>query len=85
MKASTLQRAAGIVVVLGAFVLLYALAVLGDLTPAFVASTLPLFGLGGALVLGGGAARRYLHHLHGGDGPAATDETEPTESTDETT
>lgn len=61
---STTRRVAGIVVILGAFVLLYALAASNDLTPAFVASTLPLFGLGAALVVGGGLVRRYVHHLH---------------------
>jgi hypothetical protein len=65
VSASTSRRAAGIVVIVGAFVLLYALAAGNDLTPAFVASTLPLFGLGAALVVGGGLLRRYVHHLHG--------------------
>lgn len=65
---STIRTAAGILVILGAFVLLYALAATGDLTPTFVASTLPLFGLGAALVVGGGLVRRYVHHLHAGTG-----------------
>lgn len=69
MERSTLRRASGVLVVVGAFVLLYALAAVGDLTPALVASTLPIFGLGAALLAGGGILRRYLHHLHasGGD------------------
>ncbi|WP_227131385.1 hypothetical protein [Halorubellus salinus] len=62
---STTRRLAGLVVIVGSFVLLYALAAGNDLTPAFVASTLPLFGLGAALVVGGGLVRRYVHHLHG--------------------
>ncbi|NHN40836.1 hypothetical protein G9C85_04205 [Halorubellus sp. JP-L1] len=62
---STIRNAAGLAIIVGAFVLLYALAATGDLTPTFVASTLPLFGLGAALVVGGGVVRRYLHHLHG--------------------
>ncbi|WP_323677195.1 hypothetical protein [Halorubellus sp. PRR65] len=65
VSGSTTRRGAGLVVIVGAFVLLYALAARNDLTPAFVASTLPLFGLGAALVVGGGLVRRYVHHLHG--------------------
>jgi len=67
------RRLAGVAVIVGAFVLLYALAAMGDLTPTFVASTLPLFGLGAALVVGGGLVREYLNYLYGdnaaGSGP----------------
>ncbi len=62
-----IRDAAGITIIGGTFVLLYALAAMGDLTPTLVGAVLPLFGLGAALVVGGGAVMAYLKRAFPGD------------------
>ncbi|WP_435347639.1 hypothetical protein [Haloarchaeobius sp. HRN-SO-5] len=56
----TTKDVAGAAIIVGVLVVLYELAVMGDLTPAIIGATLPVLGLGAALVVGGGAARAYV-------------------------
>ncbi|WP_267639601.1 hypothetical protein [Haloarchaeobius amylolyticus] len=61
------RDAAGITIIAGAFLLLYALVVRGELTVPVIGAVLPLFGLGAALVVGGGAVMTYLKRVYPAD------------------
>ena len=54
------KEAAGGAIIVGTMLLLYRVAENGALTPAIVAATLPVLGLGAALIVGGGTARAYI-------------------------